>query len=92
VATTLEKIEMLISEVRQMDPRDADESTRGLIEMTQIMGGLGFDLFSLLMPQTDAEADQQVDALLAVLFQVRGDDLPPFDLERHVLEETAMDE
>lgn len=92
MATTREKIERLIDEVRQMDPRDADESTRGLIEMAQIMAGLGFDPISMLMPQSDAEADEQVDALLALLLQVRGDDLPPFDLRRHMLDATATGE
>jgi hypothetical protein len=90
--TTLEKIRALIDEVRTMSPAEADESTRGLIEMAQIMAGLGFDPLTMLLPQSDAEADQQVDALITLLFQVRGDDLPVYDFDRHVRDATAADD
>lgn len=88
---TLDKINQLVAEVRKMNPREADESTRGLIEMLQIMTGLGFDPLSMLLPDSPADADQMVDSLIALLFHVRGDDLPPFDLQRHVTEATATD-
>jgi hypothetical protein len=55
------------------------------------MRGLGFDPLTHLLPQSEAEADQQVDSLIALLYQVRGDDLPPFDLERHMDDATATD-
>jgi len=32
--------------------------------------------------ETDADADYLVDSLLTLLFEVRGDDLPPYDRER----------
>lgn len=89
--TTREKITALVDEVRKMSLSDCDESTRGLVEFAQIAAGFGFDPLTLLLPQSDAEADQQVDALIALLFQVRGDDLPTFDLERHIRESTAID-
>jgi hypothetical protein len=90
--TTREKIQALIDEVRTMDPREADPSSRNLIEAAQILQGLGVDPLAMLLPTTDAEADQQVDSLIALLYQVRGDDLPPFDLERHMIEATATDD
>ncbi len=82
--TTLEKIKTLADEFATMTPAEVDPSTRGLMEMAQIMRGLGFDPIEALLPTSDADADQLVDQLIALLLQVRGDDLPPFDLERHV--------
>ncbi|HEY2936758.1 MAG TPA: hypothetical protein VGJ25_09160 [Gaiellaceae bacterium] len=87
--TTLEKIRALVDAIAAMPPGDADESTRNLIEIAQIMRGLGFDPVTALLPQSEAEADQQVDALITLLLQVRGDDLPAYDFERHVREATA---
>jgi hypothetical protein len=89
--TTLEKIRAMVDEVRRMDPREAGGSTATLVEMTQIMAGLGYDPLAMLLPQSEAEADEMVDQLLALLLQVRGDDLAPFDLERHVRDATATD-
>jgi hypothetical protein len=89
--TTREKIAALADELRQMSLADCDESTRGLVEIFQIIQGLGYDPLAQLLPTSDAEADQQVDALIALLFQIRGDDLPPFNLEQHVTDATAMD-
>jgi len=89
--TTLEKLNALVDEVRRMNPADAGESTRGLIEMSQIMAGLGFDPLAMLLPQSEAEADEMVDALIALLFQIRGDDLAAFDLERHMTDASATD-
>jgi len=89
--TTREKIAALVAEVRTMRPREADEKTRGLIEMVQIMAGLGFDPLTMLLPDTDADADYMVDALITMLFEVRGDDLPAYDYERAVRDATAVD-
>jgi hypothetical protein len=90
--TTRAKIQALIDELATLRPGDADPKTRDLIEGLVIVRGLGFDPISLLMPETDADADYLVDALISLLLQVRGDDLPPFDFERHVREATASDE
>jgi hypothetical protein len=86
---TLEKIHALVDEVRLMKPDEASESSRGLIEMAQLSAAFGFDPLDMLLPSSPAEADQMVDSLIALLFQVRGDDLPPFELERHVLDAEA---
>jgi hypothetical protein len=91
VATTREKISALVDEVRLMDPAEADPQTRGLIEVSQIAAGFGLDLLGMILPQSDAEADTQVDSLITLLFQVRGDDLPPYDFDRHVRDATATD-
>jgi hypothetical protein len=89
---TLEKIRALVDEFTKTEPGELDSSTRNIVELVNLGRGLGLDPLDYLMPQSEAEADQQVDNLIALLFQVRGDDLPPFDLERHMLEATATDE
>jgi hypothetical protein len=89
--TTREKIAALVTETRKIPLAEADPSTRGLVEMFQILTGLGFDPLAHLLPASDADADQQVDALITLLLEVRGDDLPPYDFERHVREATATD-
>jgi hypothetical protein len=86
---TLEKIAALVDEVRTMPPDEASESSRGLIEMAQILAAFGIDPLAYLLPSSPAEADQMVDNLIAILLQVRGDDLPPFDLNRHTLDAEA---
>jgi hypothetical protein len=86
---TLEKIQLLVDEVRQMKPDEASDNSRGLIELAQLSAAFGFDPLAMLLPDSPAEADQMVDSLIALLLQVRGDDLPPFDLDRHVLDAEA---
>jgi hypothetical protein len=86
---TLEKIQALVDEVRQMKPDEASDSSRGLVELAQLSAAFGFDPLAMLLPDSPAEADLLVDQLIAVLFQVRGDDLPPFDLDRHILDAEA---
>lgn len=90
--TTREKIEALVAHLRTMPIGDADDSTRDIVEVFQILEGLGVDPLGMLLPAADADADTQVDALIALLLQVRGDDLPPFDFGRHVVDATATDD
>lgn len=90
--TTRAKITALVTELRSMDLGECDESTRGLVEICQIATGLGFDPLAMLLPTSDAEADQQVDSLITLLLEVRGDDLPPYDFARHISEATATDD
>lgn len=87
--TTLEKIRALVAEVRTMKPDDVTGQARGLVELSQIAAAFGIDPLDYLLPDSEAEADQLVDSLIALLFHVRGDDLPPFDLGRHVLDAEA---
>jgi hypothetical protein len=89
--TTREKIRQVVDELAAMKPADADASNRDLVEMLLILRGFGFDPLEALLPSTDADADLQVDALITLLLQVRGDDLPPYDFERAVREATATD-
>lgn len=84
--TTREKILRLVGELQTMDTSDASEELGPLLEFAQISKGLGFDLFGALVPGTDAEADMLVDQLITVLLEVRGDDLPPYDRERVIVD------
>jgi hypothetical protein len=90
--TTLEKIRRLVDEMRTVRPGEVDPSMSGLVEMLQILTGLGFDPLSYLLPETEADADQLVDGLITLALEVRGDDLPAYDLERHVRDATAASE
>lgn len=93
--TTREKMVALIEELRTADlshDPDAGGGHKDIIELFQIVEGLGFHLERFLIPTDDFEADQQIDNLIALLLHLRGDDLPPFSLERHVTEATATDE
>lgn len=84
--TTREKIRQLTEELSVMDRTDFSGPSAQLAEMYMIVKGFGFDPIEAMIPQSDAEADQLVDQLLALLFHIRGDDLPPFDLHRHMLD------
>lgn len=79
MATTFEKMQALSAELRDTAAADMSPETRPLVELVQIGAGLGLDVFSWLIPSDPAEADVFIDQLLALLFRVRGDDLPPFD-------------
>ena len=86
--TTREKILALVDQLKQTPIDDGAGEGRDLIELVQIAEGFGIDLFGQLVPQTNAEADVMIDKLLALGFQLRGDDLAPFDLE-HVAREAG---
>jgi len=90
--TTREKIEALVAHLRTMRIEDADPSSRDIVELFQICEGLGFDPLGMLLPARDADADMQVDALITLLLEVRGDDLPAYDFARHVRDATATDD
>lgn len=86
MATTIEKLSLLFDEIESTPPEDASPEARDMFELVQIARGFGFDLRTLLLPASAAEADVIVDKLIALLLQLRGDDLAPFDLERVALE------
>lgn len=81
--TTREKIVAIVEAVKQTPLDELSEDTRQIGEVLQILNGFGWDPLSWLIPDSDADADQLVDKLLAVLLEVRGDDLPPFDPTRY---------
>lgn len=81
--TTREKVLAIVDELRTMPPGDMSSEGRQLAEGYQIMAGLGFDPLPFLLPDSDAEADVMIDSLIALLVNLRGDDLPPFDLSRY---------
>lgn len=90
--STREKLLGLAHHLRTLPPAEASEEARGLIEVVQLAEGLGIDVWGALIPPTEAEADLMVDQLLALFHELRGDDLPPFDLERHRRELAAGSE
>lgn len=83
MATTWEKLNAVVDELRKTPPGEMAPEGRDLAELVQIAEGLGVDVFSMLLPRSPAEADVMVDKLLSLLFAIRGDDLPPFDPERY---------
>lgn len=82
MATTLDKIHLMVAELRDLPPSELGEGG-DIAEALQIAEGLGIDVLGFFIPNTDAEADVLVDKLICLLFEVRGDDLPPFDLARY---------
>ena len=89
--TTREKIQKLIDEMRELDLREVDGTARGLVELYYMAQGFGLDPLSYILPTSDADADQLVDGLITLALQVRGDDLAPYDFDRHVRDATATD-
>ena len=79
MATTKEKMGALGAELRETAIEDTSPETRPLVELVQIGAGFGIDVFSWLVPGDDSECDVFIDQLIALLFRVRGDDLPTFD-------------
>lgn len=91
MTTTLAKLQELIVELESTPPGEVIGRQRDVMELLQIARGFGLDPVSFLIPETEAEADGMVDGLIVLLFHLRGDDLPPFDLERHIRDATATD-
>lgn len=80
--TTSEKIARLVAHVQTLDVRELAPEFAGLVEGAQILRGIGIKVpnpLEFLLPADAAEADVLIDKLLALLFELRGDDLPPFD-------------
>lgn len=94
MATTIEKMKALSDELRDTAIEDTSPETRPLVELVQIAAGLGIDVFAWLIPSDPADADVFIDQLIALLLRVRGDDLPPFDVNLYgdVVEEPAESE
>jgi hypothetical protein len=81
--TTRQKVDALIAAVRETPKADHMGELDELVELLNIATGLfGRDPLELLLPKSDAEMDVFVDKTIALLLQIRGDDLPPFDLAR----------
>lgn len=81
--TTAQKLEQVVGELLTAPLDEMPAKARELIGGIQLMIGMGkFDPMDLL-PADPADADTLVDNLIAMLLNLRGDDLPPFDLARH---------
>jgi len=79
VASTYEKMQAFAAELRTQAISDTSEEMSGFVELVQLAGAVGVDLFDYIIPDDPAHADMFVDQLLALFMRVRGDDLPPFD-------------
>lgn len=81
--TTRQKVDMLITAVRETPKEEHSGELGELVELLNISTGiLGRDPLEMLLPKSDAELDMFVDKTIALLLEVRGDDLPPFDRAR----------
>jgi len=81
--TTRQKVDALIAAVRETPKEEHTGELGELVEVLNIATGLfGRDPLEMLLPKSDAEMDLFVDKTIALLLQVRGDDLPPFDPAR----------
>ena len=84
--TTHEKIKAVAARLASLEPARIAPELAGLVEGAQILRGLGIPVpnpLEFLLPDDPLEADELVDKLIALLFDLRGDDLPPFDPSRY---------
>lgn len=85
--TTYEKLNHLVAALARVDPRTLAPEFGDLIEGFQIVRGLTGgripNPLTLVLPTDPADADLLVDKGLALLYALRGDDLPPFDPGRY---------
>lgn len=80
--TTAEKILMLRDHLETIDPDEMPPAARDFAINLQIAKGIpgGFDPFDLILPDDPNELDEMVDGAIGLLLNLRGDDLPPFNL------------
>jgi hypothetical protein len=83
MASTYEKMQAFAAELRTQALDETSEEMAGFLGFVQIAAGFGIDVFDAILPDDPAQADLFIDQLLALLFRVRGDDLPPFDLNQY---------
>lgn len=84
--TTHEKVSALAGHLASADLAKLAPELGGLSEGMVILRGLGINLPSpldFILPADPAEADVLIDKLIALLLELRGDDLPPFDPTRY---------
>lgn len=81
--TTYEKMLALRDELRTLAIEDTTTEMRPFVEGIQMAAGFGLDIFDWLIPDDPADADGFVDGLLGLFVRMRGDDLPPFDIDRY---------
>jgi hypothetical protein len=90
--TTAEKLQNVLAEAGafdlfSIDPKTVKPELRDAVLVAQsICGNAGIDpgqLIALAIPTDEREADILVDKAIAFLFELRGDELPPFDPDRY---------
>lgn len=80
--TTYEKVTALAEHIRTLNPAELAPELAPILEGAQILKGLGIKIpnpLDFLLPADPAEADVAIDKMISLLFELRGDDLPPFD-------------
>jgi hypothetical protein len=91
---THEKVRALTTELGSIDLAALAPELRGVMEGRDILRGLGISIpnpIDFLLPDDPDEADALVDKLIALLFELRGDELPAFDPTRYG-ESSVIDE
>lgn len=77
--TTAEKLAAVRDALFTTNPEEMPEEVRTFVAGVQMAAGMGFDILELLVPDDPSDLDIMVDRAIALLLQLRGDDLPPFD-------------
>ena len=84
--TTPAKVRELANHLAAADLAKLAPELAGVKEGIVILRGLGIDLpnpLDFILPSDPGEADVLIDKLIALLLELRGDDLPPFDRTRY---------
>ncbi len=89
--TTHEKLAQLVETISNIRPDQLPDDIRELVSNFQAVRGLASlagvaipaNPLAMVLPDDPADADILVDKLIALLFEIRGDDLPPFDPNRY---------
>lgn len=81
--TTAEKILAMRDYLVTIDPEDMPEEARNFAMNLQLIQGLGFDVFDIVLPDDPEEVSVMIDKAIALLIDLRGDELPPFDVTRY---------
>lgn len=84
--TTQEKVRALAGRLGSLDFAELAPDLAWVVEGITILRGLGIgpaDPLAFLLPSDPAETDVLIDKLIALLLELRGDELPPFDPTRY---------
>jgi hypothetical protein len=85
--TTKEKVELIVARLRQINPAALSPELGNIVQDFQAIRGVAdlvgvkipADPLSLILPDDAVDLDIALDKVIALLIDLRGDDLPPFD-------------
>jgi hypothetical protein len=85
--TTKEKVELIVARLRQINPAALSPELGNIVRDFQAIRGVAdlvgvkipADPLSLILPDDAVDLDIALDKVIALLIDLRGDDLPPFD-------------